>query len=147
MQTPTICNSPVTTYADLIAGVCHELIARRDLIEAALEYAHGTHTFDDICHMVISGRLRWWPLPNSFMITEISEYPRQKHYHVFMAGGDLAEIKATQQALVAAARLAGCSTITLGGRRGWVKALKDLGWEESHTCAAYSLTDAEKNDG
>ena len=110
---------------------------RRDLIEAALEYADGTHTYDDIVGMVMVGRLWWYSLPNSFMIMEINTFPRQKHLHGFLAGGDLHEIRSMQPQLIETARLAGCSAITLSGRRGWVKALQDLGWKES--CATISL--------
>lgn len=127
-------NSPVTPdLADHLIGVLSDMKARKHLIEAALEYAEGTHTFDDVVAMVLSGKLMWSALPNSFIITEIVVYPQQKHLHGFLAGGDLSEIRDCQERLLDFARAAGCSTITLSGRRGWVKALFDLGWKESHT--------------
>ena len=64
------------------------------------------------------------------MVTEILEYPRKKVFHIFLAGGDLDQIKDFSDSAIYFAKLNGCSAMTLAGRRGWVKALGDLGWEE-----------------
>ena len=137
MHMPKIIEQEQKSLATRWADVLCDMEARRDLIEAALEYADGTHTYDDVVEMVMSGRLFWKPLPNSFMIFEIVTFPRQRHFHGFLAGGDLQEIRASQPELEELARLAGCSIITLSGRRGWVRALQDLGWEEA--CVTLSL--------
>tara|TARA_R110000744_G_C19370668_1_gene562497 strand:+ start:3446 stop:3805 length:360 start_codon:yes stop_codon:yes gene_type:complete len=114
-------------------------------VEAALAYSEGTHTFDDIVLMVLNGRLRFMPLANSFLMTEVTVYPQTNHLNVFLAGGDLDEIRAQQAALEEMAVLAGCSAITLSGRRGWIMALKQLGWKESHTTAFYTITKDQTN--
>lgn len=140
-------NTPVTPDAaqQLIDLGC-QLSSRKHHVEAALAYAEGTHTFDDVVHMVLAGRLHWIPLPDSFMIMEIVTYPRQKHLHGFLAGGKLEEITACQDQLVELARSLGCCAITLSGRRGWVKALKPLGWTESHTTVCFPVTLNEGQD-
>lgn len=142
------CNRPVTpSLALAVIEIMQGLEARRTQIEAALRYADGTHTYDDIVQMVLQNRLVWWPLDNSsFMLTEVISYPRQGHYHVFLAGGDLDTIRATQSDLINAAKLAGCSKLTLGGRRGWVKALHQLGWTEHCTVMGLDIP-AEHDDG
>lgn len=142
-------NSPVTpTLADHVAELMKQMLDRKHMIEAALAYAEGTHTFDDIVAMVLQNRLYWMALPNSFIITEIVTYPRMKHLNGFLAGGDLEEIRKQQYRLIEAAQLAGCSAITLSGRRGWVKALRDLGWRESHTSIVLDVQPyAENEDG
>ena len=132
------CNTPVT-LADTVISLMLEIKDREQYIRDALEYSGGTHTFDDIVGMIAQGRVRWWPLPNSFLVTEVLEYPQAKHYHVFLAGGDLEEIKSTQKALEAAAEQCGCCKLTLSGRRGWIKALKDLNWKEYCTTVAYDI--------
>lgn len=134
------CTSPETPYVPF-EGECgiierlrvlvNSISERRDLICNALAYTEGTHTFDDIVNMIMTNRVLWWPLPNSFLITEILHYPRKKYLHVFLAGGDLTEIKSMNDELKRAAKLAGCAGVSLAGRRGWVKALKDIGWQES----------------
>lgn len=137
MHMPKIIEPVNKSLARRWIDVLDQIEDRRDLIEAALEYADGTHTYDDIVEMVMQGRLLWKCLPNSFMIFEVVTYPRQRNLHVFLAGGNLQEIRDTQDELIELARLAGCTTITLSGRRGWVKALHDLGWEE--TCCTIAL--------
>lgn len=133
------CNSPVTATIDNTMSMLQSLKDRSDLVLNALAYAEGTHTFDDVIGMVMSGRLTWWPLKNSFLLLEIVEYPQKKYLHVFLAGGDLSEIKTTNDSLKAAAKDLGCAGVTLAGRRGWIKALKDIGWRESCTTVMTDL--------
>lgn len=134
-------NSPVTPcLADQLITLLEEVKTRRAAIEAALAHAAGTHSFDDIVQMIMTGRLRWWALPTGFMLTEVMSYPQTRHFHVFLAGGDLQEIYDEHPKLVEAAMLEGCSKLTLGGRRGWTKALAHLGWKEHCTVAALDLS-------
>ena len=101
----------------------------RKWIEDALEYSGGTHTFDDIAELIGKGRLQLWPAKKSCIVTEITVYPRKKVLHVFLGGGDLDEILDMHQSVVQWAKDQGCSSLTMTGRKGWVKALKDDGWK------------------
>ena len=47
----------------------------RSWIEAALAYAPGTHTFDDVAGMIEAGRLQLWPAMHGCLVTEIVDYP------------------------------------------------------------------------
>src|SRR3546814_5288752 len=58
---------------------------------AALSFSGGTHTYDDVVEGVNTGRYVFWPGPNSAVITEIIEYPRQRTLHFFLAGGNRSE--------------------------------------------------------
>jgi hypothetical protein len=111
----------------------------RSVLEEAMEHNGGTHTFDDLTVMVLQGRLRLWSTPNSVALTEIVEYPRQKHYHVFAAGGDLTEIVDTIPTIEQAARDAGCCKLTLSGRKGWSRVLVSGGWTEQFTTCVRSI--------
>ncbi len=111
----------------------------RPELEAAMGHNGGTHTFDDLVSMVLQGRLRLWSTDKSIALTEIIEYPRQKHYHVFAAGGDLQDIVDTIPLIEQAARDAGCCKMTLSGRRGWVRSLADDGWTEQFTTCVRSV--------
>lgn len=111
----------------------------RPELEAAMEKNGNTHTFDDLTAMVLQGRLRMWTTENSVALTEVIEYPQQKHYHVFAAGGDLTEIVETIPLVEQAARDAGCCKLTLTGRKGWVKALQQHGWEDQFTTCVRRL--------
>lgn len=115
--------------------ILDELDRCRSHIEAALAHAGGTHTFDDVCLMVVQGRVRFWPLANGCFLTEVLDYPQQKHYHVWLGGGDLEEILAMHPQVEQAAREAKCTHLSVVGRLGWKAALKSYGWEARHvTC-------------
>ena len=116
-------------YAARLRRCVEDLEARRKDIEAALAHASGTHTFDQIVEMVVAGHLTFWRLDNGFMLSEVITFPNTKHFHVFLAGGVLAELVAMHPDVVPVAAALGCSKITLSGRPGWVRALKDEGWQ------------------
>jgi hypothetical protein len=107
-----------------------DMEAHRGYIEAALEYAGGTHTFEDVQEAVTAGRLQFWPGPHSAVITEIVDYPRQRVINFFLAGGNLAELEAMQPALLDWGRAQGCTSATFTGRKGWERTfLTRDGWK------------------
>lgn len=128
-------NTPQLPLTHTLRQYIDDLDRHRHHIEAALEYAQHSHTFDDIVAMVMHGHLRLWSLPNSVMLTEVITYPRYKTYHVFLGGGDLQEILDMHPQVEQAAREAGCSKLSVTGRHGWKKALQAHGWVPAHiTC-------------
>lgn len=112
---------------------CEQLIRYlkkwRPVIEESLEYALQSHTFDDVCRLVMMGHMQFFNFDNAFAIMEYKEYPRQKAYHCFLAGGDLQEVLACQYAIIEVARRAGCDIVSLSGRKGWERAFRNSGWE------------------
>lgn len=100
----------------------------RELIDEALSYTPGTHSFDQLLDMVLQGHLAFWSLPKSFMLTEISIFPGARHFHIFLGGGDLQELIAVHPDVLAVAKVLGCSKVTIAGRPGWGRAMKAHGW-------------------
>ena len=107
----------------------NELERCRGWIEAALEYGGGTHYYEDIVKAISEGRMQLWPAKDSCLVTEITSYPRKKVLHVFLGGGDLNEILGMHQSVVQWAISQGCESLTMTGRKGWVKALQNDGWK------------------
>jgi hypothetical protein len=105
----------------------------RPFIEAALEYA-PTHAIEDVELGIGNGLYVFWPASKSAAITEIHVFPRAKHMHIFLAGGDLDELRGMVPTWQSWARFNGCSKVTLCGRRGWERALKQQGWKADHIC-------------
>lgn len=110
----------------------NEIMRCRQWIEAALEYSHDTHDFKDIVDAILIGNMQLWSTENSCAVTEVITFPKKKMLHVFLAGGDMGEIRSLTKPAIEWAKGIGCSDMTLTGRKGWTKALKSDGWEDSH---------------
>lgn len=67
------------------------------------------------------GRFQFWPGPNSVIITEIVASPRITALNFFLAGGNMAELKAMTPSIEQWARDRGCTSAYLTGRKGWEK--------------------------
>ncbi|MCH1580843.1 MAG: hypothetical protein L7S55_09070 [Luminiphilus sp.] len=111
----------------------------RSLIDQALEHAGGTHDFEDVLDRILIGDMLFWPGKKSCMVTEIVQYPRKRAMHVFLAAGDLTEIKSMEPDLRTFAKKLQCDGLSLAGRRGWVRALKDIGFTEGHAIVVKNL--------
>lgn len=113
----------------------------RPLIDRALNFSGGTHTFDDVCQMVSEGRLQYWPGPNSIVVTEIIEYPRKRTLHFFLAAGNVAELEVMYPKIEEWGRLHGCDSATLTGREGWVRSFlsRKEGWHQKLVVMAKDL--------
>lgn len=106
-----------------------ELNRCREWVEDALEYAGGTHNFNDIAAAVLSDRFQIWPSNNAVVVTEIVVYPQLKDLHYFLAGGNLDELKAMRPIIEAWGKGVGCTRVSLAGRKGWERTfLKDEGY-------------------
>jgi len=117
-----------------------ELARCRQWIEAALEYAAGTHTFEDIAAGVLSNRYQIWPNQNSVIITEIVVYPQIKDLHFFLVGGDLDELKLMRPVIEDWAKSVGCKRASCAGRKGWARTfMRDEGYAEKWLVMAKDL--------
>jgi len=107
----------------------NELERCKGWIESALEYGGGTHHYEDIVEAIVAGTMQLWPAKDSCLVTEITVFPRKKVLHVFLGGGDLDEIIDMHSSVVQWAKDQGCESLTMTGRKGWLRALKDNGWK------------------
>lgn len=101
-------------------------------IEDALEYSNGTHDIADIQEGVESGRFQFWPGKNSAVITEIYVYPKKKVFHIFLAGGRMDELLEMWDSIEIYAKVVGCSSLSVSGRKGWTRVLESRG--AKHLC-------------
>ena len=116
-----------------------EFIRCRDYIEAALEYTKGTHTIQDIWDGIVTGNFQFWPGEKSAVVTEIQIYPQAKVMHIFLAGGDLEELLEMEKSVRAYAKTIGCNSMSISGRRGWLRIFERDGWKEVCTTIAKEL--------
>lgn len=112
-------------------ALINEMTRVRPFLEPALKYTNGTHDYIHLVEGVLTGQFHVWPTENSAIVTEFHNFPKERHLHIFLAGGDLEEIKQLHDNVVQFAEAAGCQALTLTGRPGWVKALGDLGFSDN----------------
>jgi hypothetical protein len=105
--------------------------ANRAYIEAALEYSNGTHDFESVRDAILAGTMQLWPASKSAAVTEVVEYAKKKVINVFLAGGDLDEITHGIDSVAAWAKEQGCDSMTIAGRKGWIRVLDKHGFAPS----------------
>lgn len=102
------------------------------LIDRALQY-NPRFTAQDIKAKLLTGVCQLWESGDfqSVLITEIHLYPKAKVMNLFLNSGklDLDSLKYIEQW----AKTIGCTEIEETGRRGWVRKLKELGYQEVST--------------
>jgi hypothetical protein len=123
----------------MAASINEELERCKDWIEAALEYSGGTHEWSDIVEGIHSLRYQFWPAERGCAVTEIIMFPKKKIFHVFLAGGEMDQIVDMNDSAAQFAKAQGCDGMSIAGRKGWSRVLKNEGWTESFTTLAKEL--------
>lgn len=140
-------DNPNKSITDNVRELCNSTIeimdnmdARREQIEEAMQRGLVTHSFDDVCDMVLKQNLnaRFYR-QNSFVLTSVHEYPLAKHYHIFLGGGNLEVLLGAIPGLIEEAKALECTRMTVNGRPGWAKALKETGAKHAYTMLAMEL--------
>ena len=123
----------------MAASINEELERCKDWIEAAIEYSGGTHEWSDIVEGIHSLRYQFWPAEKGCAVTEIIMFPKKKILHVFLAGGEMDQIVDMNDSAAQFAKAQGCDGMSIAGRKGWSRVLKNEGWTESFTTLAKEL--------
>jgi hypothetical protein len=117
----------------------NELERCREFLEPALAYSGGTHEWEDIVEGVHSMRMQLWANERGAAITEIIQYPRKKVLNAFLAGGEMDQVLEMIDSAKQWGAGQGCSSITMSGRRGWLRVLGKHGWEEQFCTMACEI--------
>ncbi len=121
-------------------SIYDEIARCRKWIEDALEYTGGTHDFDDVVSAIMDGRMQLWAAPLGCAVTEIVVYPKLRSLHIFLAGADdMAQLIDMIESAVIWGQDQGCTSMTMAGRRGWEKILKQHGWKTVMTVMERSI--------
>jgi hypothetical protein len=95
----------------------------RRILAPAIEHG-GTHDEKDVLDAVASGAAQLWMRGDSAAVTEIVSYPRVKACRVWLAAGNLEDIREIERQVEAWAKELGCSRLEIIGRKGWLRKLK-----------------------
>lgn len=109
-----------------------ELFRCQSWIQDALDKGDDTHDFVHIVDGIMEQRFQFWPHADCCVITEIIDYPKKRVIHVFLAGGDFASIIQLEPNIIEWAKSIGCTDVSLSGRKGWLRRLKQYGWLDAN---------------
>jgi hypothetical protein len=98
-------------------------------IKRALKH-QDMYNLSDIKEKIHQGMFHIWGGKNSVMITYFIEYPRYNALSILIGGGDYKELEKMFPSVEHFARHHGCRKIFLGGRKGWSRKIKHLGFEK-----------------
>ena len=128
----------VTTDSDAVAPTAPSLDAAtakimclrkwEAQITEALHHGGDTHSFDDVCQMVMSNVLAMFDYGTAFLLMEVVKYPRFSVLHCFIAGGEMQAVLDSEKGMMELAKQLGCSKLSFAGREGWIRVHKNNGW-------------------
>lgn len=81
----------------------------------------------EVVSELLTGRATLWPGERAAFVTTLVTDPARMH--VWLGGGDGAEMLAMIPGMAAWGRAQGAQWATVNGRRGWKRRLRDFGFE------------------
>jgi len=103
----------------------------KPFIEKAVKY-QDSYTIEDIEDKIRSGIFHLWPGKRSAYITEFVLYPQVKALNLLFCGGDYKELEQMLPSIEAFAKAAGIKRLYGGGRKGWIRKIKHLGFKTEY---------------
>ena len=100
-------------------------------IERSMKY-QDLYTIDDVCSKIEDGSFLLWPGTRSAMVTEFVDFPQKRVCNLIFCGGDYKELKEITDHVEIFAKKMNCSALYGGGRKGWLKKIKHLGWRSEY---------------
>lgn len=102
-----------------------------DLLRRAIEHSYQKFTLEEVAAEISEGRSTLFRGERSVMVCTLQKHHDEITGHVWLAGGDLDELRDVLRPQAEAwVKANGGSYATIEGRRGWVRALRDQGFEE-----------------
>lgn len=97
-------------------------------LQDALDYAGNSHDLAHVKAGIKAGGFHFWPAADGVIVTEVITYPKFSVLHAWLVGGKLEQIVDMIPSLVDFAKAHYCTKLTGCGRSGWVRALKEHGF-------------------
>ena len=100
-------------------------------IEKAVKHQDG-YTIDDIEDKIRQGIFHLWPGKKSAMITEFVVFPQYRALNLLFCGGKYEELAEMLPYIEDICRAPAVKRLYGGGRKGWLRKLKGLGFEPEY---------------
>jgi len=118
----------MSNVAENVIRLASSLLTWQEKIEEALRRAGNTHSFNDIAQEVIVGAAHFYDYGDCCILMKVIQFPRFKNYHCFIACGNMESLMQKQEDIRKVAKELGCKEMTINGRPGWSRVLKENGW-------------------
>jgi hypothetical protein len=104
-----------------------------------LDRMGALYTLQDILSAIAAGRMQSFVVNNSWAITKVADYPRARQLELIAMVGDLADVDALHDKILAYADEVSAGLIATYGRRGWLRerSYQRLGWKLKTTSHLY----------
>lgn len=99
-----------TAVNERIWSFCEPYIAE------ALKHSDGSNTVEDVRALWIAGKVTLWPGVSCAAVCELHQGSRKRVWRVWLAGGDVWEMRRMRPGMEAYARGCGCEAIEFAGR-------------------------------
>lgn len=113
---------------DKIPNLREEWLRSKPLIVKALKYDE-LYDISDVECKIEDGTFLLWTGKQSAMITEMQQFPRKKICNLLFCGGDFDELVEITKTIEEFCKLSGVDKLFGGGRSGWIRKIKHLGWK------------------
>ena len=90
-------------------------------LQSALDHAGNLFLLEHVWDTVASGKAQFWPGKGCAIVTEVKQYPLKRILNVWLAGGDLEELKVMSHFVRSYAEQMYCDAMMIQGRPGWHK--------------------------
>ncbi len=101
-------------------------------IEKAVKH-QDMYSIEDVEEQIRKGIFALWPGKNSAIITEIVVFPQIKIMNLIFCGGDYSELQSiVETSIEQFAKEIGIKRLAGGGRPGWLRKIKHLGWKNEN---------------
>jgi hypothetical protein len=96
-----------------------------NLLQRALDRGGNTHNVDDVLRRIETGQARLWQNNDSVGVTEVIQYPNKRIARIWLAAGNVDDIKEVEPAVCMWAKENKCQEVHIDGRHGWERVWKD----------------------
>lgn len=123
------------SLAQKVIKLMEDLEKWRTEIERGMDKTYNAYSFDDIVASIMRQERHFYEFDGCCIIMQLDELPQYRVYTCFLACGSTEAILAAEPQLTSVAKELGCRYLTISGRAGWARRLKDEGWR--HMCSSF----------
>jgi hypothetical protein len=106
-------------------------------LQRALDAQGGLWSLNDILERLADGRMQSFVHNNSWIVTQISIFPRRRVLDIIAAVGDLGDCRILHGRILAFANEMNVDLVAAYGRRGWARDADRNGWKIKTTSYLY----------